>query len=242
MQAAPRFELFGVVHLTTLLIILVISAGLPLVARKAGAVPEQRVAMVLALLLIGQEASRLWLGLRAAGSFTPELLPVHLCTAAVYLSAWMLLRRSRGVYEVVYFWGLGGTTQALLTPDLQHGFPHPAFLRFFLGHGLIIVAVVYATVVFRFRPYLKSIPKVAFITLAYAAGAALVNALWGTNFLYLSGKPAQASLLDYFGPWPWYLIGLFGAALVSFVIWYAPFLIWDVSRRHRRATTKPTPS
>lgn len=241
MEAAQRFELFGVVHLTTLFVILAVSVGLPLMVRKAGTAPKQRVAAALALLLIGQEVSRVWLGLKHTGSFTPELLPLHLCTAAVYLSAWMLLGRSRGVYEVVYFWGLGGTTQALLTPDLEHNFPHPAFLKFFLGHGLIIAAVMYATIVFRFRPYLRSIPKVAFITLLYTAGVAMVNALWGTNFLYLSSKPAQASLLDYFGPWPWYLIGLFGAALVSFVIWYTPFFIWDVSLRRRRDVTKPRP-
>jgi uncharacterized membrane protein YwaF len=30
----------------------------------------------------------------------------------------MLITRAQRVYGVVYFWGLGGTTQALLTPEL----------------------------------------------------------------------------------------------------------------------------
>jgi len=52
---------------------------------------------------------------------------------SVYLTAWALITRSPRVYEVVYFWGLGGTIQALLTPDLLQGFPSAAFVSFFLA-------------------------------------------------------------------------------------------------------------
>ena len=33
--------------------------------------------------------------------------------------------------EVAYFWGIGGTAQAILTPDLQYAVSRYPFLQFF---------------------------------------------------------------------------------------------------------------
>ena len=37
--------------------------------------------------------------------------------------------------EVAYFWGIGGTAQAILTPDLKFAFPDLRFLSFFIAHS-----------------------------------------------------------------------------------------------------------
>lgn len=146
---------------------------------------------------------------------------------SVYLTAWALITRSPRVYEVVYFWGLGGTTQALLTPDLLQGFPSAAFVSFFLGHGLVIAGVLYGATVFGLRPYSFSILRVAALTLGLAAVVFVVNLWLGTNFLYLMAKPGRPSLLDWFGPWPWYWWGLVAVSLLSFLLLYAPFFLAD---------------
>lgn len=96
----------------------------------------------------------------------------------------MLITRAQRVYGVVYFWGLGGTTQALLTPDLVQGFPSAACLLFFLGHGLVIVGVLYPTIVVGLRPYPTSIVRVAVLSLALAGGVFFLNLWLGTDFLY----------------------------------------------------------
>ena len=46
--------------------------------------------------------------------------------------------------------------------------------------------------------------------LGFAAVVGALNAVAGTNYMYLAHKPKNASVLDAMGPWPWYLVG--GAA------------------------------
>jgi uncharacterized membrane protein YwaF len=51
----------------------------------------------------------------------------------------------------------------------------------------------------------------------YAALVGGVNVLLGTNFLFLRERPANPTLLDWFGPWPVY-IGT-AAALAFLLFW-----------------------
>lgn len=232
MQAAPRFILFGDAHLWTLGLILAAAVLLPVAVRWLWPGATRSVGMVLAVLLLVQEAGHLAVQV-SRGGLSVQMLPLHLCSLAVFLTAWVLIARGQRIYEVAYFWALGGTTQALLTPDLRFGFPDPAYLFFFASHGLVIVGVFYATIALRLRPYPASIVRVALITLAVAAVAFFVNLRLGSNFLYLMAKPAEASLLDWFGPWPWYWLGLIGVGLLSFLVLYAPFQLLDLMRAGR---------
>jgi hypothetical integral membrane protein (TIGR02206 family) len=219
------FQLFDTPHLATLVLIVAVALVLPLAVRFLQ--PAARpVGIALAGLLVAHEGVQLVLAVMREGP-SVTLLPLHLCSLSAYLTAWMLITRAQRVYEVVYFWGLGGTTQALLTPDLVQGFPSAAYLLFFLGHGLVIVGVLYATIVFGLRPYAASILRVAALTLALASGVFFVNLWLGTNFLYLMDKPERPSLLDWFGPWPWYWLGLIGVGLLSLLALYAPFCVAD---------------
>jgi len=65
-------------------------------------------------------------------------------------------------------------------------------------------------------------------TAAWAALAAAGNALTGGNYMFLSERPETASLLDYMGPWPWYILG---AALLALTL----FALLDIPFRRRRA-------
>ena len=230
------FQLFGTQHVLALALIVAAALLLPLAVRFWLPSAARPVAYLLAALLLGQEGVQLLLEAQRAG-LSVELLPLQLCTMAVYLTAWMLISRAERVYEVVYFWGLGGSTQALATPDLAQGFPAPAFLLFFLGHGLIIVGVLYGAIVFRLRPYPASILRVIALTLAAAAAVFFVDFWLGTNFMYLMEKPDHPSLLDWFGPWPWYWLGLIGVGVITFLVLYVPFLIADLIRRRRNGNS-----
>jgi hypothetical integral membrane protein (TIGR02206 family) len=243
MSTTDPFILFGPAHLGMLLVIGVLGTALPLIARRTPSTAVQyRVGLLIASLLIVQEGFHIWFQVTHYDQGLSSLLPLHLCGLSVLLTAWTLAARSYRAYEIVYFWAWGGTLQALATPDLQVGFPHPGFIAFFVGHGLVIVGVLYATLVYRFRPQLVSIFRSMAALLVAVAVVAPINLWLGTNYLFLCSKPEQASLMDYLGPWPWYILSLGGLALVSSFVYYLPFLIKDLlsARRGSAESARPT--
>lgn len=150
-------------------------------------------------------------------------LPLELCSISLYMCIAMLLLRSRAIFQIVYFTGIGGALQALLTPALFYNFPHFRFIEFFAAHIAIILAVLYMVWVERLRPTLKSI----FVTLGFLnvllVFVFVVNTVTGGNYMFLAGKPETPSLLDFLGPYPFYLLSLEAVALVIFFLLYLPF-------------------
>ncbi len=149
-----------------------------------------------------------------------------------------LIRPNQRTYELAYFWALGGTLQALLTPDLQYGFPDLRFDVFFLFHSGIIAAVLYLTFGSRLRPWPSSIPRVLLWSLVYLVLALTVNWAFKTNFGYLSAKPPGPSLLDALAPWPYYIGEMAVLGVISILIYYAPFYVADRLKARAGAVSK----
>ncbi len=234
MIVEPVFEHFGRSHLVALGVIAGISFGFPLWARSW---PEERIRQVARWLAIGLVAYRTgyipvvaWI----YGDPVRDLLPLHICAILYYLAAFVLWTRDQLGYEIAYFWGMGGTLQALLTPEMNRPFPDPTFWSHFAGHGALLMAIFYATIALKLRPVPGSILRALVATLVYAALLLPLNLLLDTNYMYLIAKPASASLLDFLGPWPWYIVAAIGLAAVSYVVWYLPFLISDLTTGRAR--------
>ncbi len=231
------FQLFGTDHLLTMLLIAVLAITLPLAVRRTQSVSWERgVAAGIGLVLLLHETFRMVFGGHLYGLTPAERLPLHLCGVTLFLVVYMLLRRNYPAFEVAYFWAMGGTLQAILTPDLREGFPAPLYIVFFINHGLVMVGVAYAIGVYRFRPTLRSVAKTLAVTVAYAAVVGVLNPLLDANYLYLRHKPEGASLLDHLGPWPWYLLSLFLATVLFCLLYYLPFAYLE-RRSVRRSGT-----
>lgn len=165
-------------------------------------------------------------------------LPLQLCSLTLILSILMLWTKSYRLFEFNYFAGIGGALQALLTPAaILSGFPHFTFFYFFVAHGGIIVASLFMIAAYGFRPRLASIWRTLLYLNILLIPIGLANVLTGGNYLFIARKPADPSLLDLLGPWPWYLLSMEAAALIIFFILYLPF-----ARRNRQTGTGSGPT
>lgn len=228
-----NFVPFGPTHLTALVSTVAVPAVLVSWVKWNRSENLTRwIACALAsILLINEAASFIWKW--HIGTYGWDNgLPMHLCDWVTFTTAIACLWRKQWAYELSFFWGLSGTLQAIITPNLAYNFQHPEFWIFFISHTGLVATILYLTFAFPLRPTWASIPRAYGWLLFYAAFAGMVNWLVGANYGFLAHKPAGASLLDYFGPWPWYIVITTLLALLFFVAFYLPFAVVDaVSKR-----------
>ena len=149
------------------------------------------------------------------------------------MGAWMLVTKSYRIYEFMYFMGIAGAIQVLVTPDLGiYGFPHFRFFQTFLSHGLIVTAAIYMTVVEGFRPTWKSMLRVFIWMNVYAAIIYFVNSYIGSNYLMINHKPKLPSLLDLLPEWPTYILYMEVIGIISMLLLYLPFMVKDLVYRY----------
>ncbi|MBI2103956.1 MAG: TIGR02206 family membrane protein [Candidatus Omnitrophica bacterium] len=227
---ADRFVLLGPDHLAVLAVVAVACAALLVSRRRLAGRRDAWVRRAVAAALLGNELAS-WVGAAWQGV---ARVPLQLCDLALALTVWALWSLPAGASELAYFWGLAGSLQAVLTPDLARGFPDYWWLKFFLTHGGIVLSAVYLAVTGRVAPTHRSVWRAWLLTNGYACAAGLINWGFGTNYGYLARKPSQPSLLDAFGPWPWYLLAMEAAALALLYLCYLPFAV--MRRRAPRAT------
>ncbi|HEX2944854.1 MAG TPA: TIGR02206 family membrane protein [Clostridia bacterium] len=172
-----------------------------------------------------QQAS-IYIYYTVSGEWSLEVtLPLQLCDISLFLTIAVLLTKRQLLFELLYFWGIGGATQAILTPDIgPYTFPHFVFYQFFISHAVILLTCIYMISAEGFRPSKVSVPRTFLITNLYALLIYPVNILTKGNYLFLSRKPEGGTLLDLLGPWPWYLLSLEGVALLLFILLYLPFI------------------
>ena len=90
----------------------------------------------------------------AIGAWTVgNCLLLHMCALALMFLPVLYFSRDgrfrQVLFELLFFFGLGGAMQALFTPDIgMHGFPEFKYFNYFLSHGTIVLGLVYAAVVY----------------------------------------------------------------------------------------------
>jgi hypothetical integral membrane protein (TIGR02206 family) len=223
------FHLFGLAHWAVLAAIPLLAGLLALLQRKLVR-GTRLIRWLLAGLLVFSAASYYGHFAWEGEALFPGHVPLELCDLSLILTIVVLLRFRPALFDVVYYWALAGATMALLTPNIGEQTTLFLAVVFFADHGLTVTAVLYLVWSRQARPRAGSVWRAL---LAVNVAAVVVGAFdfaYKTDYMFLRQKPATASLLDMFGPWPWYIAACEGAGLMLFALLYWPF------RRSRRVS------
>jgi hypothetical integral membrane protein (TIGR02206 family) len=217
-----NFRLFGPAHLFILASVVSLAAILAIIHRRF--LPNSRtlrLALGAALLL----DSAIFYGYQIThGQLTfPAHLPLELCDASLCLVIVALFTLNKTVFDLAYYGALAGATMALLTPNLWEPFPSFGTVQFFIAHGLIVAGPLFLVWSQQARPRPWSVLRAMIGINVFAACVGTFDYFFATDYMYLRAKPANASLLDVLGPWPWYLLAAEGVALIVFLLLYLPF-------------------
>lgn len=162
-------------------------------------------------------------------------LPLYLCSFIALLIPVFTYYRKFWMFEILLFWIIAGTTQGVLTPDIPEGFSTFDYFRYWVVHLGLLIIIFYAIFVFKMRPKFKSVFKSFFALQLYIVFMVAINHFLNANYFYLNEKPQSASLLDYFGEWPLYIIVVQLIIIPYFLLIYLPFY-W-VERKRKKLET-----
>jgi len=229
MNASP-FILFGNVHLITMVIIVLVAVFLPLVCKNQSTSNKSLISKVIAFIILSHVIISPYKDLYLLQNpyNWREILPIHMCDLSEIFLAAFLLGGPKILYKCAFFWGLAGASMAIITPDIPVIDLDYAF--FMIGHGMIVIGVMYATISLGNRPYAKDILTVSLITAFVLLPIVyLINLILGepANYWYLIAKPAGASLMDAFPEPPYHLLITTPLAIATFCLIYIPYAIKD---------------
>lgn len=164
-------------------------------------------------------------------------LPLFLCDLTAVFLPFVLFKQNRKWIGILYFWSMAGTVQALITPELDEGFPSFEFLRYFAMHGGIVIAMLYSIIVFRIQINWKDFTNAIFYAQLYLIAIHIFNEIFRTNYSYTLQKPAGSTILNFFGPWPWYLFWGEVLMITLFLILIMPFTLFKRTDGSRHPET-----
>lgn len=149
-------------------------------------------------------------------------LPFQLCSLSTFLSLFLFLKKSPKTFHLLYFIGFFPPILSMVTPDIVYQFPHFRFLKYFLHHSAIPLAVLYFILFEGYKVPRKAVLTSFIMVNIIAVPIFFLNILLDTNFFFLASPSESKTLLSFFGSGMMYYINLEIVALIVFIITYIP--------------------
>src|SRR5438874_8857713 len=161
-------------HLVPLAILVVVASLLCAAARRTPGRWLEWVAVIIAVAIVITELSWQPYVMANHSWSSAYSLPVQLCDVGGFVAAAALIWRQLLLIEIAYFWGLGGTLQALLTPDLSDHFPSFPYLQFYATHDLVVLAALFLVIGLGLQPRAGAVRRTFLLSLAFAVIVGLI--------------------------------------------------------------------
>ncbi|TVP84653.1 MAG: TIGR02206 family membrane protein [Acholeplasmataceae bacterium] len=223
-----RFETFAMFSVSHVLALLVLASIAILIVRyrhvlAANPRLDKRLRIGVACTMVVMEwVFYVWSISR--GGFTYDLLPLGLCAMSMYLTAILLVVDKEKLFKVIYPWAITGAFLSLMVATTTFNFPHFRYMHYFGNHGLFLLAMLYYSVVRRYRMTYHDTLKSSLILFLIAIPIYVLNIVLKTNHLFLAALPdGFEGLTEAVGSPLWliiFVLMIFGL----FNLWHLPFL------------------
>ena len=224
-MAGPSFVMFSMAHMSAIVGLMLLIV-LMFVTKKRWTIHSKHIRLIERIfavsLLVMEILYHVWIVQSGRWDWGSSL-PLELCSISLLMTIILLWTGNEHLYDFVFYAGIGGALQAIATPVLDLSFPHFRYFHFFYVHFGIVLTALYFTWVKGYRPTFKGITKTMVALNLLMPVIFALNVLLHGNYMFLREKPRNGSLLDFLGPYPWYIVSLEIVAFLIFVILWLLF-------------------
>ena len=159
-------------------------------------------------------------------------LPLQVCEWSAYIAAFMLMKKSRHLFDICYYVCLTLGAIPLFTPAVitYAGPAYARYYQFWLEHLLPIFAVFYMMFVHGFRADYRKVYKPLALLSVLCVLAIIANLnIEGANFMYLAAGTAGDSIANILPQNIWVRLALYvGILAVLFFLISLPQIIPEI--------------
>ena len=200
------FQVFSIEHIISIIIIILVFIAFLRFNKVLGINDNSRTFLfVLAFIMISLDLSEDLVRVFTGFYSIRKDLPLQLCSIGVYLAAFTLVSRKKIFFDLIFYWGFVGATNAILTPD---GNLFELRIFFFYSqayHAALIFAVLWMMIKYDMRMEYKSIFQVVLYTNAIVGIITFINIVLDSNYMFLRQIPNSVSPF-LMGEWPVYIL------------------------------------
>ena len=200
------FQVFSLEHIISIIVIILVFIAFFRFNKVLGINDKSRSFLfVLAFIMISLDLSEDLVRVFTGFYSIRKDLPLQLCSIGVYLAAFTLVSRKKIFFDLIFYWGFVGATNAILTPD---GNLFELRIFFFYSqayHAALIFAVLWLMIKYDMRMRYGSILKVVISTNIIVGLLSILNYALDSNYMFLRQIPNSVSPF-LMGEWPVYII------------------------------------
>ena len=227
------FDLFGNDHILSIILIIIFYVLFLCFNEKIGIKNKSKIfPIVLSFIILSLDISEDIIRYITGYYSIEKDLPLQLCAIGIYVAVVALLKKNQIAFELIFYWGLVGASQAILTPDSDLFELKIFFIYSQAYHSALIFAVLWLVIKCNMRMQIEYIPRVVLITNLVVVVISVINYLLDSNYMFLRVKPNSVSPF-LIGDWPVYIIMVqfFSIVIVFLFIKIQDLLFLQVSSK-----------
>ena len=227
------FDLFGNDHILSIILIIIFYVLFLCFNEKIGIKNKSKIfPIVLSFIILSLDISEDIIRYITGYYSIEKDLPLQLCAIGIYVAVVALLKKNQIAFELIFYWGLVGASQAILTPDSDLFELKIFFIYSQAYHSALIFAVLWLVIKCNMRMQIEYIPRVVLITNLVVVVVSVINYLLDSNYMFLRVKPNSVSPF-LIGDWPVYIIMVqfFSIVIVFLFIKIQDLLFLQVSSK-----------